>query len=135
LGGRLKSTLVGAVGCTSWLYSETPETAAAVLLEDELEQEAGGDLIYARRDQLALSCATVLPGLNRKCLTVPNPTYVVSSRVPPVPLMSSRTQFRSLSFPRVSSRVLLVPRMRDTSVTRIGRRQEVCRGRVSSSEA
>jgi len=41
---------------------------------------------------------------------------VVSCRVPPVPSVSSCIQFRPPSCPRVSSRILLVPRMRDTFV-------------------
>jgi len=47
------------------------------------------------------------------------PEPAVSSRVPPVPSISSCTQLRRPSCPFVSSCVLLVPRMRDTSVKRI----------------
>ena len=42
----------------------------------------------------------------------------MSSRVPPVPSVSPCAQFRPRSCPLVSSCILLVPRMRDTSVTR-----------------
>jgi hypothetical protein len=51
-------------------------------------------------------------------LTVPKPAYVVSSGVPLVPLVSSCTRICPPSFPPMSFCVLLVPRMRDTSVTR-----------------
>src|SRR2546427_5623221 len=61
-----------------------------------------------------LSC----PAGSYSVLAYPISLAVVSSRVPPVPTVSSRTQFRSLSCPLVSFCVLLVPRMRDTSVTR-----------------
>src|SRR5207302_9685560 len=53
-------------------------------------------------------------------LTVPNPAHLVSSGVPTFPRVSPCTQFGLPSGPRVSFRVLLVPRMRDTSVTRLG---------------
>ena len=50
----------------------------------------------------------------------PNPAYLVPSRVRGVPAVSSCTRFRSPSRPRVSFCVLLVPRMRDTSLARRG---------------
>jgi len=59
----------------------------------------------------------------------------VSSRVPPVPPVSSCTQFCAPSCPLVSSGVLLVPRMRDTAVTRLRHRPGVCRWREWSREA
>jgi len=55
-------------------------------------------------------------------LTVPNPAYLVSSSVPSFPAVSCCTQLRQVSCPLVSSCVLLVPRVRDISVTRRGSR-------------
>jgi hypothetical protein len=50
-------------------------------------------------------------------LTVPNRPNVVSFRIPAVPSVSSSTQSPSSLCPLVSSRVLLVPELRDTAVT------------------
>jgi hypothetical protein len=52
-----------------------------------------------------------------RCLTVPNTHTGMSFCIPAVPSVSSRTQSPRSSCPLVSSCVLLVPRMRDTTVT------------------
>ena len=123
--GRLKSTLVGTVGCTSWLYTnQVPEggRAASLTARPSCTQPSlpFKQLQPAERLKHAIWRGTAPETTyEANCLTVPNPAYLVSSRVPPFPPVPSCAQPRRLSCPLVSSRVLLVPRMRDISVTRL----------------
>src|SRR5713101_9675878 len=56
-------------------------------------------------------------GISTLGLTVPNRHNGVSFRIPAVPCVSSCTQSPGSSCPLGSSRVLLVPELRDTAVT------------------